>query len=86
MTTADKTPAEATTSPEKHIYRVRAESMNYCCIYVEAASEDEALDIAYGVDGSFWEEDGGYWEVSHAEESDGTRRDALLPESAYNTL
>jgi len=87
MTTEDKRPQEEA-SPEKHIYRVRAESMCYFFIYVESTSQEEAEAIAREVDGAYWNEDErSYgWEVLDAEESDGTNRDELLPESALNTL
>lgn len=86
MTTTNTKPTEATTSTKKKIYRVKAESISVLYIYVEANSEDEAVDIAHNVDGAYWEEDSGDWEVLDAKESNGSKRDKLLPASAYNTL
>ncbi|QDV73717.1 hypothetical protein [Botrimarina mediterranea] len=82
------TPAEQqSTMPTKAIYRVVASSTVHYAIYVEAASEDEALDIGGKADRSYWkwEAEGG-WEVDFADPEPNASPDCLLPQRAYKTL
>lgn len=71
----------------KRVYRVLASSCQSYCIYVQAASELEAIDIAEHVDGNYWmEHNVGDWEVENAELVVDTSSVELLPKEAHNTL
>lgn len=87
---ATNTPATEATQEDtttRSVYRVIATTCQAFCIYVEAASSEEAFDIADHVDGFHYKPYGpGDWEVDHAELVIDATPIELLPREAYDTL
>ncbi|MCO6042759.1 hypothetical protein NG895_02455 [Aeoliella sp. ICT_H6.2] len=67
----------------QQVYRVVASSFFRYAIYVEADSEDEALDIGSGVDTDHWDLEHDDWEVEYAEAAAEARPEQMLAPGAY---